>query len=152
MIFDCKCHGLSQACTVKTCWKRIPDFQKVGKVLKEKFDGASMVEIEQNALGKKMSFTPVNKLHKPPTQSDLVYYEYSPGFCTKNAKVGSLGTVGRECNVTSMGTGGCDLLCCGRGYKSEWRSETKPCNCQFIWCCRVKCEVCNESRNVQTCL
>lgn len=154
MIRECKCHGPSNACTVRTCWRRIPNFQKVGKELKEKFDGASKVEIEQNSqkTGKKISFTPVNKLHKPPTQADLVYYEESPDFCRKNVKVGSLGTVGRECNESSLGTDGCDLLCCGRGFQGEWRIQAKPCNCKFFWCCQVKCATCNERKNVRTCL
>ena len=152
MILECKCHGLSEACTVKTCWKRIPDFRTVGKILKDRFDGASMVEIEQNSSGKKISFTPINKNYKPPTQADLIYYEDSPNYCVKNSKVGTLGTIGRECNPTSMGTDGCDLLCCGRGYKSEWKTQAKPCNCKFFWCCKVNCQTCNETRNVHTCL
>jgi len=35
---------------------------------------------------------------------------------------GSLGTAGRECNRTSMGTGGCDIMCCGRGYDTQGRA------------------------------
>ncbi|XP_028393131.1 protein Wnt-1-like isoform X2 [Dendronephthya gigantea] len=152
MLRQCKCHGLSQACTVKTCWNKIPDFKVIGRVLKRKFDGASQVELEQNSPGRKITFTPVNEDHKAPTRADLIYYEESPDFCSKNSKVGSLGTVGRECNRTSLGTNGCDLLCCGRGYRSEWKAVEKPCKCRFEWCCKVNCQTCKETKNVHLCL
>ena len=158
MVRECKCHGLSHSCTVQTCWNKIPEFQKVGIVLKRKFDGATQVELEQNSSRRKNTrhisdrFTPVNKDHKPPTKEDLVYYEESPNFCVKNSKVGSLGTLGRECNRTSLSTDGCDLLCCGRGYRSEYKTVDKPCNCKFEWCCKVKCQSCKETKNVHLCL
>jgi hypothetical protein len=152
MLQECKCHGLSQACTVRTCWNKIPKFKTVGDVLKEKFDGASRVELEQNSSGRKITFTSVNKEHKPPTKADLIYYEESPNFCTKNAKVGSLGTVGRECNRNSLGTDGCDLLCCGRGYRVEYKTIRTQCNCKFLFCCQVKCEQCNVTSTVHLCL
>ncbi|XP_046859622.1 protein Wnt-1-like isoform X2 [Xenia sp. Carnegie-2017] len=152
MVRQCKCHGLSQRCTVQTCWNQIPEFKKVGRVLKEKFDGASRVELEQNSSGRRITFTPVVKNHKPPTRADLIYYENSPDFCTKNSKVGSLGTVGRECNSTSMGTDGCDLLCCGRGSRHVYKTINRPCHCKFEWCCKVKCQSCPERTNIHLCL
>jgi wingless-type MMTV integration site family protein 1 len=42
---ECKCHGMSGSCTVKTCWMRLPNFRVVGDNLKERFDGASRVMI-----------------------------------------------------------------------------------------------------------
>ena len=152
MLRQCKCHGLSQACTVRTCWNKIPEFKKVGDMLKAKFDGASRVELEQNSPGRKITFTPVNKEHKKPTKADLIYYEDSPDFCTKSSKVGSLGTIGRECNRTSMGIDGCDLLCCNRGYRSDYKTVETPCKCKFHWCCKVKCQSCKATKNVHLCL
>lgn len=151
MKLECKCHGLSKACTVKTCWKRIPDFGLVGTKLKEKFDGASKVAIKRNKQGLTTTFTAKDTRHKAPTHADLIYYEESPKFCTKNPRVGSLGTVGRVCNETSMGTDGCALMCCGRGYTSELKTEPKPCHCEFQWCCKVICKECNETKNVRIC-
>ncbi|XP_031369961.1 protein wingless-like isoform X4 [Apis dorsata] len=40
---ECKCHGMSGSCTVKTCWMRLPNFRVVGDNLKDRFDGASRV-------------------------------------------------------------------------------------------------------------
>ena len=40
---ECKCHGMSGSCTIKTCWMKLPVFRRVGDSIKEKFDGASKV-------------------------------------------------------------------------------------------------------------
>lgn len=40
---DCKCHGLSGSCTLRTCWRKMPSLRDVGNRLKEKFDGAAKV-------------------------------------------------------------------------------------------------------------
>ncbi|XP_063702334.1 protein wingless [Culicoides brevitarsis] len=45
---ECKCHGMSGSCTIKTCWMRLPSFRVVGDNLKEKFDGASRVMISNS--------------------------------------------------------------------------------------------------------
>ena len=148
----CTCHGPSQVCTQKTCWNAAPKFEKVGDMLKGKFDGASRVELEQNSPGRKITFTPVNKEHKKPTKADLIYYEDSPDFCTKNSKVGSLGTVGRECNSTSLDVDGCDLLCCSRGYRSDYKTVETLCKCKFQWCCSYVCQPCKETKNIHLCL
>uniref|UniRef100_A0A665V7C3 Protein Wnt n=1 Tax=Echeneis naucrates TaxID=173247 RepID=A0A665V7C3_ECHNA len=40
---ECKCHGLSGSCTLRTCWKKMPHFREVGDRLLERFNGASKV-------------------------------------------------------------------------------------------------------------
>ena len=40
---ECKCHGVSGSCTMKTCWMRLPTFRVVGDNLKSKFDSAARV-------------------------------------------------------------------------------------------------------------
>lgn len=160
MLLECQCHGVSKACTVKTCWKKLPHFKQVGGILKEKFDSASMVEFQQNKNRNRYTrsrptasmFRPVNQLHKAPGSGDLVYYEESPNFCLRNPSTGSLGTRGRECNNTSLGTEGCDLLCCGRGSTFRETEEDKHCNCKFIWCCEVECKKCRSKRIIHRCL
>ncbi|KAK3599048.1 hypothetical protein CHS0354_012536 [Potamilus streckersoni] len=162
---ECKCHGMSGSCTIKTCWMRLPLFRAVGDLLKDRFDGASRVlpgnagsmETEGNNGGgrrkrRKFTLLPANTNHKPPGKKDLVYFEDSPNFCEKDTSIGFIGTKGRECNATSLGIDGCDLMCCGRGYKSESYTVRERCSCTFHWCCQVKCKVCTRTKIRHTCL
>ena len=49
---QCKCHGMSGSCEIKTCWKVSPDFRVVGDILKKKFEKANKVgTIFQNSAG-----------------------------------------------------------------------------------------------------
>ncbi|GAB6018702.1 hypothetical protein CHUAL_000379 [Chamberlinius hualienensis] len=201
---ECKCHGMSGSCTVKTCWMRLPSFREVGHQLKDRFDGASRVLVSSSGNsnranpnygntgnsgssvgGNGVSVTesnsganadanrpspnggknkrrsgiasismlkPFNPEHKPPTSKDLVYFENSPDFCERDPKLGVLGTRGRQCNNTSLGVDGCDLMCCGRGFKTEVKEILERCKCTFHWCCKVKCKVCRSKKVVHTCL
>ncbi|RWS28313.1 Wnt6-like protein, partial [Leptotrombidium deliense] len=144
----CKCHGMSGSCTLKTCWRKLPLFRDVGHKLKEKFDGASKVMAGNDGRG----FIPEGDTIKVPGKEDLVYSEESPAFCEPNRKTGSLGTQGRECNHTSMGVDGCELLCCGRGSEPIHKVEYVNCRCRFQWCCEVICDTCVQKRTVHRCL
>lgn len=93
-------------------FKKLSPFREVGEVLVEKFNSASKV-IPDN-YGK--SIVPWMPSIKPPEDEDLVYFDESQDFCRMDRKSGSLGTTGRQCNATSIGVDGCNLLCCGRGY------------------------------------
>lgn len=174
---ECKCHGMSGSCTVKTCWMRLPSFRVVGDNLKDRFDGASRVMVSnsdrvrsnvhansasnsvhqhRDGLPRRQRYNfqlkPYNPEHKPPGLKDLVYLEQSPPFCEKNPKLGILGTHGRQCNDTSLGVDGCDLMCCGRGYKTQEVVVIERCACIFHWCCEVKCQKCRTTKTVHTCL
>ncbi|XP_022196814.1 protein wingless [Nilaparvata lugens] len=158
---ECKCHGMSGSCTVKTCWMRLPNLRAVGDSLKDRFDGASRVMVGNagssrvNA-GRKNRYNfqlkPYNPEHKPPGPKDLVYLESSPGFCERNPRLGIQGTHGRQCNDTSIGVDGCDLMCCGRGYRTQEVLVTERCHCTFHWCCEVICKTCRSKKTVHTCL
>lgn len=206
---ECKCHGMSGSCTVKTCWMRLPIFRSIGDNLKDRFDGASRVMVgnagglrrlrsKDNAQNKhyeqqqsqdpqqqpqleqqqqqqqqngggggggrrrggggggrnryNFQLKPYNPELKAPGTKDLVYLEPSPGFCEPNPRLGILGTHGRACNESSIGVDGCDLMCCGRGYKTHQALVSERCNCTFLWCCEVKCSVCQYRKTINTCL
>ncbi|XP_073827630.1 wnt family member 1 wingless [Musca autumnalis] len=231
---ECKCHGMSGSCTVKTCWMRLANFRVIGDNLKDRFDGASRVmmsnsvrasgsanavggpNISPNAVGispnavspnaaspnaydeermlndehvvkhhpnmpspnslpnqsgvsrnsvrgrgqkqgrknNRYSFVlkPHNPDHKPPGTKDIVYLEPSPSFCEKNLRLGIQGTHGRQCNDTSIGVDGCDLMCCGRGYRTQEVVVVERCACTFHWCCEVKCKLCRTKKTIHTCL
>lgn len=160
---------------MKTCWMKLPSFAEVAHRLRERFDGASKV-IARND-GK--SFMTEGLSIKPPTKQDLVYTDESPDFCKPNPKTGSLGentkckaeipqlwlinaktlltfaipgVQNRECNITSSGEDGCDILCCTNGYQRSVTFVKSNCKCRFIWCCDVVCQTCTERRDIYTCL
>ncbi|KAG8000774.1 Protein Wnt-6 [Nibea albiflora] len=80
---ECKCHGLSGSCTLRTCWKKMPHFREVGDRLLERFNGASKVMGGND--GK--TLIPVGQNIKPPDKQDLIYSDESPDFCLANRKL-----------------------------------------------------------------
>jgi len=137
----CKCHGVSGSCSAKICWRTVASFREIGDLLKDRFDGATRVKV----IAAKVKLKPVDRRQKRPTRRDLVYLDQSPDYCDYRPEVGSLGTVGRQCNRTSYGLDGCQLMCCGRGYRTYVEEEVEDCNCKFFWCCSVECQKCTSS-------
>ena len=45
MKVQCKCHGVSGSCEVKTCWRSVPAFREVGSILTDKYNGATEVPV-----------------------------------------------------------------------------------------------------------
>lgn len=136
----CKCHGVSGSCSIKICWQKMKDFRSIGAYLKEKFDGASLVQYNMS----KNKLKRISKNMKKPTKKDLVYLEESPDFCEYNPVAGSLGTKGRQCVKDGYGLDGCNLMCCGRGYYTTVEDIREDCDCKFVWCCRVDCKTCTH--------
>uniref|UniRef100_T1K7I4 Protein Wnt n=1 Tax=Tetranychus urticae TaxID=32264 RepID=T1K7I4_TETUR len=181
MRIDCKCHGVSGSCDMKTCWRVLPSFKQVGLILRQKFDSATEVHIQTllNALqpsptiqkidaqpeirAKKSSHKKRSRKiklsnrqngsgYKPPSDSDLVYLHSSPDYCERDEKSGSPGTHDRFCNGTSKGADGCDILCCNRGFTRRFETVKEKCNCKFFWCCQVECDECTHQIEINTCL
>ncbi|XP_060676907.1 protein Wnt-6-like [Hemiscyllium ocellatum] len=145
---ECKCHGLSGSCAVKTCWKKMPHFREVGDRLLDRFNGAFKVMGGND--GK--TLIPVGHNIKQPDKQDLIYSAESPDFCLPNRRTGSPGTRGRVCNGTAMDVSGCDLLCCGRGHREETVSFQENCQCRFHWCCVVQCRQCAVRKELSICM
>lgn len=150
---DCKCHGVSGTCTMKTCWKTLPPFRIIGDYLLLKYSKSKNVKAVKEISRLQLPQTLILKRSKirKPRRSDLVYLDKSPNYCDLDSSTGSLGTVGRKCNRTSTRTDGCDLMCCGRGYNTHQYTRTWPCNCKFHWCCFVECNKCSERTEEYTC-
>ncbi|CAG2177284.1 unnamed protein product [Oppiella nova] len=182
MKIECKCHGVSGSCELKTCWRSMPSFRQIGDILKEKFESATEVQLKvppnakpvtkpvakepkleaasmtyhdmpfPSKSGSRPYLVPISPYFKPQTDTDLIYLQSSPDFCEKNDKIGSLGTHGRACNRTSNAIDGCELMCCGRGYKIRRERVMERCNCKFHWCCYVECDHCSKEVEISTCL
>ncbi|XP_072387263.1 protein Wnt-11b-1-like [Diabrotica undecimpunctata] len=146
---QCKCHGVSGSCNIKTCWKALPPMSEVGGKLLEKYTNALEVHIIGDA---EIEDNISKKLKKAASAQLLFYISKSPDYCTKDEKLGSFGTVGRHCNVTSNGPDSCRQLCCGRGYRTVVEEKIERCQCKFYNCCYVKCKICRTKTQVYECL
>ncbi|XP_066561044.1 protein Wnt-16 [Amia ocellicauda] len=148
MSTDCRCHGVSGSCAVKTCWKSMGAFEKVGVFLKDRYENSVQV---LDRPSKKVRRKEKEQRRWPVGREDLVYVNKSPNYCLEDRSVGIVGTRGRKCNRTSAGPGGCNLLCCGRGYNTRVERQVRRCGCRFVWCCYVRCRRCESMSDAHTC-
>nr|AHY22363.1 Wnt16 [Paracentrotus lividus] len=145
-----RCHGVSASCSLKTCWKAMPNFKEIGDLVKLRYrEGVEVVVRTKKHVRLRRKD---RRMRREAIASDeLVYMQRSPNYCRTNPDLGIVGTTGRECNRTSTGSDSCDLLCCGRGYNTQVIRRIDRCDCKFIWCCKVKCRVCETVSDIYTC-
>jgi len=149
MKVECKCHGVSGSCELKTCWRSVASFRMIGEILKKKFDGAQEVR-QRKRRGRRM-LEPRFQRFKPHTDTDLVFLKESPSYCEMDVQQGSLGTRGRECDPKGNGPESCHQMCCDRGFETKRERRVERCKCKFHWCCFVQCEECYRDVEVSTC-
>ena len=136
----CKCHGVSGSCSLKTCWMQIPNFREIGNQLMHHYEHS--IEVKGNRRGRL-------RRRKAPSSANipmisLLYLDSSPDYCIRNRKNGVLGTKGRQCKKGVTGPESCGILCCGRGFRTYRVKVREKCKCKFVWCCAVKCEICER--------
>ena len=154
---QCKCHGTSGSCELRTCWRSMGSFADIGEKLKELYDDAIEVRsMPTGSIKNRLRFQPRNVRERESMaatyRSNLIFATSSPNYCEANVPLGSWGTRGRICNRYSRAIDGCDSLCCHRGYRSDIVTVENPCNCQFQWCCQVQCQKCISTREISRCL
>lgn len=137
------------SCSVKTCWKTVPDFREVGDRLMEKYDFATLIRVN-NRIRSQVKLR--RKFRRSSFKEELVYFEKSPDFCKPDKSLLIKGTEGRVCSRNSLDTDNCRNLCCSRPYVSKKLSVTKRCKCHFNWCCYVICDVCEETSVLNVCM
>ncbi|KYN37112.1 Protein Wnt-11b-2, partial [Trachymyrmex septentrionalis] len=139
LTLECKCHGVSGSCSVRTCWRGLGASgpSAAGSRLLRRYATAAEVRLRSGG-------------RLPPLyhHDNLLYTTKSPDYCLPDKKRGSLGTIGRQCNGSSSGYEGCEYLCCGRGHVTRTEQIYERCDCKYISCCYVKCKTC--SRIVKT--
>ncbi|KAH9641571.1 hypothetical protein HF086_017143 [Spodoptera exigua] len=168
---ECKCHGVSGSCAVRTCWRALPQFRAAAGALRDRYDRAKLVAL--HAL-RRDTQQPAHHAHlvlvrrqkqnpgvvRVPRKSDLVFLEPSPSYCERDDAVGSFGTHLRLCTIRMSlvrnvamraGPDGCESLCCGRGYSTVRRVQASKCRCRFHWCCRVSCDTCVATTHTHLC-
>ncbi|XP_074646568.1 protein Wnt-16-like [Tubulanus polymorphus] len=144
----CRCHGVSGSCSVRTCWKRMPQFRHVGNIMKSRYEQA--VRVAQRSK-RKLRRKDRTKRRVPIPKDTLVFYEHSPNYCKRDTRKGVFGTRGRRCDKNAKGSHNCEVLCCGRGYNTEMIQTVRRCRCKFVWCCQVKCKICKTVHEKYTC-
>ncbi|XP_067942447.1 protein Wnt-7a-like isoform X2 [Watersipora subatra] len=151
---ECKCHGPSGSCALKTCWMKLPLFRKVGDTLMKRYYRAKKVksvQLMKHRQSLKLYRTRRDSEDSRPRKADLVFLEDSPNYCEYDKNAGSLGTQGRLCNKTSKEADSCNVLCCGRGYNTHEHVRKWQCDCVFHWCCHVTCKECQEKTEIYSC-
>ncbi|XP_044596335.1 protein Wnt-11-like isoform X1 [Cotesia glomerata] len=143
LTLECKCHGVSGSCSVRTCWRGLDSKgpAAAGVRLFRKYATAAEVR-------------PKSGSRLPPLyhHDNLLYTTKSPDYCLPDKKRGSLGTIGRQCNGSSAGYEGCEYLCCGRGHVTKTREILERCECKYISCCySVKCKTCKNTITTYEC-
>ncbi|XP_052123686.1 protein Wnt-7b-like [Frankliniella occidentalis] len=168
---DCKCHGVSGSCSVRTCWTSLAPFRLVGDHLMARYRAAwpavalpvavqavpAGARARRHPVGLRLALRAARNSRAPPhparlpRRTDLVFLSVSPNYCDPDLALGSLGTAGRTCNRTSRGADDCGVMCCGRGYNTRQVTRSQQCRCKFHWCCYVHCEVCTDRHEEYTC-
>ncbi|EFX77586.1 secreted signaling protein-like protein WNT4 [Daphnia pulex] len=144
---QCKCHGVSGSCQIKTCWRSLPPIGEIASRMKMLYGLAVEVTPRRPNDMRRRSAVASGRLAQ-----DLIYITKSPDFCRPDKQSGSLGTAGRMCNAThESSSGSCASLCCGRGYITVIREQVERCNCKYIWCCTVRCKTCRRQVEVHMC-
>ncbi|XP_049990793.1 protein Wnt-8a [Alexandromys fortis] len=157
----CKCHGISGSCSIQTCWLQLADFREMGDYLKAKYDRALKIELDKRQLraGNRAEgrWAPTEPF-LPSAEAELVFLEDSPDYCSRNASLGIYGTEGRECLQNARGASrweqrSCGRLCtqCGLQVEERKTEAVSSCNCNFKWCCTVKCGQCRRIVNRYYC-
>lgn len=86
LTLECKCHGVSGSCSVRTCWRGLGSSgpAAAGSRLLRRY--ATAAEVRPRSGGR-----------LPPLyhHDNLLYTTKSPDYCLPDKKRGSLGTVGR---------------------------------------------------------
>ena len=96
-VTQCKCHGVSGSCNIKTCWRALPRLADVGLRLQRRFAAAVEV-VSRRAVptGRRLVPAPLWPVHptattpprlpllpRPYTQDDLIFLSKRTGQATQ---------------------------------------------------------------------
>lgn len=150
MFKTCTCTGSgNQVCSKdKTCKMLLPKMDTIAQKLREKYDESVDSKIQKSS-GHLHHQIIVDREHELKVNSDkMVHFRKSPDYCKANPEHNIDGVTGRNCTLNKNKTSSsnhCNNLCCDHGYETYTKQEAKPCNCKFVWCCRVNCDTCYET-------
>ena len=157
-IQECKCHGISTSCAIRTCWSRTTAADMLGAKVKQSYDSAVQaadvqLEILNTTNRRQRSSDKRHPLYTIDLErisvSEMAYIDSSPNFCSPSNY--SSGTIHRQCQLGPAANGTCDHLCCDRGYHNATIQVTTRCRCRTVWCCNVVCEECTHNETIYRC-
>ena len=94
---QCKCHGVSGSCSVKTCWRALADLPAVAERIYHSYVRA--VEVRWRRLPRSSGhrrLLPVAHTGRTNfSDDDLLFYTQSPDYCRPEPQLGSPGTANR---------------------------------------------------------
>ncbi|XP_037531901.1 protein Wnt-8a-like [Nematolebias whitei] len=158
----CRCHGMSESCSIQTCWMQLSSFREIGDFLKIKYNRAQKLNVDRKRQRAGNSADSrggaIMDTFSSIAQTELIYLEKSPDYCRRNGSLGLHGTEGREClkhadSLTQWERRSCRRLCSDCGLKVETKrvEVVSSCNCKFHWCCKVNCDDCVQVRVQHVC-
>ncbi|XP_004519435.1 protein Wnt-4 [Ceratitis capitata] len=141
----CKCHGVSGSCSMKTCWKKLSEFNATSTLLRQKYNEAirkapNVRTIRRDVSGSRLKR--IKQKRKKQSQYTTLYYlETSPTYCSV--------TKDRQC----LHPDNCATLCCGRGYTTHVFKQVEKCRCRFNngRCCQLICDYCQRFEDKYYC-
>jgi len=100
MSTQCKCHGVSGSCSVKTCWRSLADMHTVAERIYQKYVVA--VQVRSRRISKQRRLSPVAHTGRANfSDDDLLFYTQSPDYCHAEPLLGSSGTTNRYTSTLS---------------------------------------------------
>lgn len=164
----CKCHGVSGSCSMRTCWRRLHDFNMTANLLRHKYHDAKR-KMPHSKTSKRNTYFSLAPQPQPPPSSQRKFSRSSRGrpelilippntpfsmprqtysspynqllYLEPSPTYCTL-TRGRQCEHPDN----CATLCCGRGFDKRVIKTVDKCKCRFKnnRCCEVVCEYCDN--------
>ncbi|XP_053959773.1 protein Wnt-4 [Anastrepha ludens] len=141
----CKCHGVSGSCSMKTCWKKLSEFNATSTLLRQKYNEAIRKAPNSRTIRRDVPMNRLKRLRqkkkKQSQYTTLYYLETSPTYCSV--------TRDRQC----LHPDNCANLCCGRGYTTHVFKQVEKCRCRFNngRCCQLICDYCQRFEDKYFC-
>ncbi|KAL7062001.1 hypothetical protein AAHC03_01768 [Spirometra sp. Aus1] len=151
---SCKCHGVSGSCAQKVCFRQLQriDTPAIKTAIRQRYLTAQ--KVSRVAQGRLLAsiFRETEFVDEFVELDNLVFTEHSPDYCLPDPQRGSVGTVGRYCDLNVTGDGSCMNMCCGRGYRSITKQIFEKCRCVMQQNFKVHCQTCVREETRHVCL
>uniref|UniRef100_A0A175C231 Protein Wnt n=1 Tax=Halisarca dujardinii TaxID=2583056 RepID=A0A175C231_HALDU len=148
---QCRCQGLSGACSIRTCRTMTPPLGAMGQQLLSRYGQACRVTLEP--AGPHTHTLALRPACGGSIATDtLIYSDSSPNYCLPDLTRGSYGTRGRRCDRRAPPTHpeSCSSLCCGRGFQLVQTTAAYHCGCRFENF-QIKCDECQSTVTLSVC-